>query len=97
MSDWSYPRVEGILRGLAQAPQARPAQVSVRMTPVRTVGPRTSFPESTSRLDVSIGLERLEPEHQIVLREHYVLGIRRHGSGERRRAIRRLKTLLDGD
>lgn len=67
-------RVEGLLYGLRDRPDARPAAAPIRSIPRERQSPgiRDSFPESDARLDVAIAMRRLDESDRDVLWSRYV-------------------------
>lgn len=91
---WDYRRVEGMLYRLAHPPDARPVQPSLRAGIVAP-GPRLPMRETADRIDVTHAMSQLPQPDADMLREHYVLGVRRHGYRVRAEAVKRLLVVLD--
>lgn len=93
-----YRSVEGRLHGLGQRPEGRPASsnLATGSSSRPAPGPRGAFHETVDRIDLDIavrnGLDRVD---RLVIREHYVLGIKRHSYRARSRAVRHLVSFLD--
>lgn len=93
MGRWSYQRVEGMLFGLEDRPEAHLSTCRPRDGGTRPMHGPLVFPEIMPRADVSNAVARLDPSDRSVIRQHYL----HHASvpkGDRRRAVKKLVTLL---
>jgi len=99
MSDrWRYRDVEGALYRLGQPAEARPAQ-AVITTPSGGSTPRSrapSAPFQDQRLDVGMTAKQVLDAAEISdVRDHYILGIKRHGYKRRSAIIKKLVDTLN--
>jgi len=100
MRRFEHRDVSGRLYGLGQQPYGGPSQAVISAAPVhRQPGPRGPRRESVERIDLAFAMERtLTDEELAVVREHYIQGIRRHGTGQvRSRAIAKIRDVLNED
>ena len=95
---WDYRSVEGLLYRLGQPPEARPARGSTERRPhSRPSSHPPSAPFLDARVDVDIAVHRaLDEDEATDLRDHYVLGVRRHGYKRRSAIIKKLVSDLNG-
>lgn len=94
---WDYRTVEGALYGLGLPVEARPSQSSIAM-PSRRSAPIHSGPsrEVVARADFDLSLQRaLAPDEVADVRDHYILGVRRHGYKRRASIIKKLVDRLN--
>lgn len=93
---WDIRSVEGALYGLGRPIESRPVtptpQVARPSRPVLSQMPR----QLVRRVDLHhTVLRRLTPDEVVVLREHYIIGVKRHGYAERRPIIGKLRDALN--
>lgn len=96
-SKWDYRTVEGALYRLSDYSSARPSQSSLE-TPTRHMP--ASRPPSAEyqdrRIDIGIAAQQaLDADEIEDVREHYILGIKRHGYKRRASIVKKLVSTLN--
>lgn len=92
---WDFRRVEGALYRLGGPPEPSMARAQTMVRSQPQPQPRGPFRESVDRLDVSFAARGLTREEQVVVQEHYVLGVKRHGVRVRRPIVDKLLQALE--
>jgi hypothetical protein len=94
---WDYRAVEGALYRLGQPVEAHPSQ-SLAGRPMGHTPRTSSGPprEVVERADFDLSVKRaLDPDEVKDVRDHYILGVRRHGYKRRATIIKKLVDRLN--
>jgi hypothetical protein len=95
---WDYRAVEGALYSLGRPVQVSPVSAAPLSSPrpSSAPGPRGPSREVVARADFDLQVRRsLTPDEVTEVREHYILGVKRHGYQRRAQIIKKLMTTLN--
>lgn len=93
---WDFRAVEGVLYGLGKAVERQPGTAQQSRPPEARVQAETLAPSqpfgSTSRISHS-----LSPDEVQDIRDHYILGVKRHGYKRRAHIIKKIVATLNDE